>query len=200
MDKALSIHRFFPAALGVPNVRDRRTMTRFGTTLRALAATATAATVLAAATLLTPPADAAPTGDFDWPLHPRPRVVRAFDNPEHDWLPGHRGVDLGGVPDEAVLSAGAGVVVFAGTVAGKPVVSVDHPGGLRTTYEPVTARVAPGLRVGRGTVLGTLEPGHPGCITPVAACLHWGLRRDRDYLDPLGLVRVAPVRLEPVGG
>ncbi|RZL83869.1 MAG: M23 family metallopeptidase [Rhodococcus sp. (in: high G+C Gram-positive bacteria)] len=174
-------------------------MTKFWAILRALTATATASTLLVGAALLSPPADAAPTGDFDWPLHPRPRVVRPFDNPEHVWLPGHRGVDLGGVPDEAVLSAGAGVVVFAGTVAGKPVVSVDHPGGLRTTYEPVTARVTPGLRVGRGTVLGTLEAGHPGCISPVAACLHWGLRRDREYLDPLGLVRVAPVRLEPVG-
>ncbi|MFC0447331.1 M23 family metallopeptidase [Rhodococcus jostii] len=173
-------------------------MTKFGAILRALTATATASTLLAAAALLAPPADTAPTGDFDWPLHRRPRVVRPFDNPEHDWLPGHRGVDLGGVPDEAVLSAGAGVVVFAGTVAGKPVVSVDHPGGLRTTYEPVTARVTPGLRVGRGTVLGTLEAGHPGCISPVAACLRWGLRRDREYLDPLGLLRVAPVRLEPV--
>ncbi|PBC52579.1 peptidase [Rhodococcus sp. ACS1] len=173
-------------------------MTKFGAILRVLTATVTATTLLSAAVLLSPAAEAAPTGDFDWPLHPRPRVVRAFDNPEHDWLPGHRGVDLGGVPDEAVLSAGAGVVVFAGTVAGKPVVSVDHPGGLRTTYEPVTARVTAGLRVGRGTVLGTLEPGHPGCIAPVAACLHWGLRRDREYLDPLGLVRVAPVRLLPV--
>ncbi|MFZ2173945.1 MAG: M23 family metallopeptidase [Rhodococcus sp. (in: high G+C Gram-positive bacteria)] len=144
------------------------------------------------------PVSAAPDAMFDWPLHPRPRVVRAFDNPEHDWLPGHRGVDLGGVADQAVLSAGAGVVVFAGLVAGKPVVSVDHPGGLRTTYEPVTARVTTGVRVGRGTVLGTLEPGHPGCIAPVSACLHWGLRRDREYLDPLGLLPVVPVRLEPV--
>nr|WP_250764409.1 M23 family metallopeptidase [Rhodococcus sp. MSC1_016] len=175
-----------------------RAVTMIGATLRTLVSAVAVATMLCASLVAATPADAAPTAEFDWPLHPRPRVVRVFDNPEHDWLPGHRGVDLGGVPDQAVLSAGEGVVVFAGTVAGKPVVSVDHLGGLRTTYEPVTARVTAGLRVGRGTVLGTLEPGHPGCIAPVAACLHWGLRRDRVYLDPLGLVRVAPIRLKPV--
>ncbi|MFD4183711.1 M23 family metallopeptidase [Rhodococcus sp. NPDC058514] len=140
-----------------------------------------------------PPVAAAPDG-YSWPLRPRPGVARAFDPPEQDWLPGHRGVDLNGIPGQAVLAAGDGVVAFAGVVAGKPVVSVDHPGGLRTTYEPVRATVDVGGRVGRGTPLGALEPGHPGCAT----CLHWGLRRGREYLDPLGLVRGAPVRLKPL--
>ncbi|MEV0946279.1 M23 family metallopeptidase [Rhodococcus sp. NPDC049939] len=173
-------------------------MTKRQALTRALTAAVTAATALSGATLLSPPADAASTTAFGWPLHPRPTVVRAYDNPVQDWLPGHRGVDLGGTPDRAVLSAGPGVVAFAGTVAGKPVVSVDHPGGLRTTYEPVIARVSAGMRVGRGTVLGRLEPGHPSCMAAIAACLHWGLRRDREYLNPLALVRITPIRLEPV--
>ncbi|WP_155290410.1 M23 family metallopeptidase, partial [Rhodococcoides fascians] len=74
------------------------------------------------------PARADGTG-FTWPLAPRPHVLRAFDPPEHDWLPGHRGVDLAGVDGQNVLAAGEGTVVFAGTVAGKPVVSIDHPSG-----------------------------------------------------------------------
>ncbi|QCQ90639.1 murein hydrolase activator EnvC family protein [Rhodococcus sp. SGAir0479] len=134
---------------------------------------------------------------FDWPLRPRPRVVRAFDKPAQNWLSGHRGVDLGAVPGQSVLAAGAGTVAFAGTVAGKPVVSVDHPGGLRTTYEPVEATVTAGRVVARGTPLGTVAAGHPACAA--ATCLHWGLRRDRDYLDPLPLVRTAPIRLLPTG-
>lgn len=134
-------------------------------------------------------------GGFGWPLRPRPPVVRRFDIPPHDWLPGHRGVDLGGVARQPVLASGNGVVAFEGEVAGKPVVSVDHPGGLRTTYEPVRASVPVGHRVVRGEVLGALEPGHPGCST---ACLHWGLRRGREYLDPLGLIHFAPLRLKPV--
>lgn len=144
------------------------------------------------------PAQSGPTDRlFGWPLEPRPAVGRAFDPPERNWLPGHRGVDLTAAPGQTVRSAGDGIVVFAGTVAGKPVVSVDHPGGLRTTYEPVVAAVESGRRVGRGDPIGTVEAGHEGC--PSAACLHWGLRRDRDdYLDPLPLVERPVIRLHPV--
>ena len=145
---------------------------------------------------------AAPHGEFSWPLQPRPAVERQFDKPAQDWLPGHRGVDLAGAPGQAVLAAGDGIVVFAGTVAGKPVVSIDHPSGLRTTYEPVQAEVSVGMRVGRGTRIGALEPGHAGCVA--AACLHWGARREasghsrREYIDPLGLLHSTPLRLKPV--
>ncbi|GAB2708888.1 peptidoglycan DD-metalloendopeptidase family protein [Nocardia thraciensis] len=142
-----------------------------------------------------PDAGAAPAGRFDWPLQPRPPVLRRFDKPPQDWLPGHRGVDLGGAAGQVVLAAGDGVVVFAGEVADKPVVSLDHAGGLRTTYEPVLASVPLGRKVIRGDPIGTLEFGHAGCTTP---CLHWGARRARDYIDPLGLIRTTPLRLKPV--
>lgn len=132
------------------------------------------------------------------PLPGAPEVVRAFDPPPQPWLSGHRGVDLAGAAGEPVRSAGAGVVVFAGPLAGRGVVSVEHPGGLRTTYEPVTASVAVGDAVGPGTMLGQLAAGHPGC--PVAACLHWGLRRDSVYLNPLLLLRPVRVRLKPLAG
>lgn len=149
--------------------------------------------VVVTATLLAPPVHAAPA--FTWPLTPRPTVVTPFDLPEHNWLPGHRGVDLGGFDGQPVLAAGDGVVVFAGTVAGKPVVSVDHAGALRTTYEPVTALTSAGSRVRRGEPIGTLASGHPGCAGP---CLHWGLRRGRNYLEPTALVRTTPIRLKPL--
>ncbi len=147
------------------------------------------------------PAAAGPDKPFTWPLRPRPDVERAFDPPEQDWLPGHRGVDLAGTQGQTVYAAGPGVVVFAGEVAGKPVVSIRHEGDLRTTYEPVTAKVTVGRRVTRETAIGVLEGGHAGCAT---TCLHWGARREqsgrakREYLDPLGLLRLSPVRLKPV--
>ena len=84
--------------------------------------------------------------------------------------------------------------MFTGEVAGRPVVSIDHSGGLRTTYEPVRAEVTVGSRVARGARIGVLEAGHEGCAA--AACLHWGLRREastrsrREYLDPLALVHI----------
>jgi len=80
-------------------------------------------------------------------------------------------------------------------VAGRPVVSVDHAGGLRTTYEPVDPSVAAGQRVARGSPIGLLQIGHPGC--PVQACLHWGLRRGETYLAPMLLLRPPRVRLLP---
>jgi murein DD-endopeptidase MepM/ murein hydrolase activator NlpD len=148
-----------------------------------------------------PPApDPSPTAAAGWsaPLAGPPDVTRAFEPPAHAYGPGHRGADLAGAPGAPVLAAGDGVVVFAGMVAGRPVVSVDHAGGLRTTYEPVERLVAAGQRVARGSPLGTLAPGHAGC--PVAACLHWGLRRGETYLDPLSLLAAPRVRLLPLRG
>ncbi|WP_415974484.1 M23 family metallopeptidase [Rhodococcus sp. 077-4] len=150
---------------------------------------------LAAAVAASTSVASADPGRFDWPLQPKPRVVTPFDRPEHDWLPGHRGVDLAAEEGHAVLAVADGTVVFAGSVAGKPVVSVDHPGGLRSTYEPVAASVAAGTRVRRGSVLGSLASGHESCPS---TCLHWGIRRGREYLDPTALVRVSPIRLKPL--
>jgi murein DD-endopeptidase MepM/ murein hydrolase activator NlpD len=140
---------------------------------------------------------AAPSGTSLWsaPLGDPPQVTRPFDPPDSPYGPGHRGVDLAGSQGAVVVAAGAGVVVFAGMVAGRPVVSVDHPGGLRTTYEPVDPAVGAGTRVDRGSPLGVLVAGHAGC--PAAACLHWGLRRGETYLDPLGLLRPPRIRLLP---
>ena len=160
-----------------------------------------AALLLPAAALLSGggSADAAPAPGAGgaWTRPVDGAVTRSFDPPPDRYGAGHRGVDLAGAPGAPVRAAGDGVVVFAGMVAGRPVVSVDHVGGLRTTYEPVHRAVGAGQPVARGTRLGTLTGGHPGC--PVAACLHWGLRRGADYLDPLSLLRPPEVRLLPMG-
>jgi hypothetical protein len=139
---------------------------------------------------------------FGWPLPGFPTVVRAFHPPAFRYGPGHRGIDLAAVAGAPVLAAGTGMVVFAGTVAGRGVVSVDHPGGLRTTYEPVSPTVTAGDEVSRGERIGTVAPGHPGC--PVTACLHWGVLRgpqqDGQYLDPLRLLTPGRMRLLPIDG
>ncbi|MDA2949617.1 MAG: M23 family metallopeptidase [Actinomycetota bacterium] len=140
---------------------------------------------------------------LQWPLRPGiPVVTRIFDAPSPNWQRGHRGVDLAGVAGQPVYAAGPGTVVFAGSLAGRPVVSVAHPGGLRTSYEPVNPGVRPGEPVGATSPLGRLAAGHPGC--PVAACLHWGAMwgpaARADYVDPLGLLAATPVRLKPLTG
>ena len=122
-------------------------------------------------------------------------VVRGFDPPAQPWLPGHRGVDLAAVPGERVMAAGAGTVTFAGSIAGRGVVTVTHSGsGLRTTYEPVEPTVSAGDVVAAGAVLGRLQVDGSHCWS---SCLHWGLLRGSTYLDPLLLLRPPRIRLLP---
>jgi murein DD-endopeptidase MepM/ murein hydrolase activator NlpD len=109
-------------------------------------------------------------------------VHSGFAPPAFAWTSGHRGVDLVSKPDEAILAAANGTVVFAGSIAGKPVVSIDH-GSVRTTYEPVVSAVRVGERVVLGQVIGKL-----GALGHCRGCLHWGLREGRNYLDPLLLL------------
>lgn len=130
-----------------------------------------------------------------WPLQPQPEVVTGFDPPETPWGSGHRGVDLLGSPGRQVHAALSGVVAFAGPLAGRGVVVVDH-GATRTTYEPVVASVSVGERVGGGDPLGRLAT--PGSHCLPRTCLHWGWLRGEVYLDPLRLVGAGPVRLLPL--
>jgi len=157
------------------------------------------AVVLAPGPATAEPARPAPAAATTWslPLAGEPTVTRPFEPLPHPFAAGHRGVDLRGTPWSPVLAAGEGVVVFAGMVAGRPVISIDHPNGLRTTYEPVDPSVGAGQHVERGAPIGTLAAGHPDCSA--AACLHWGLRRGETYLDPLSLLRSLRVRLLPSG-
>ncbi|MDR1791802.1 MAG: peptidoglycan DD-metalloendopeptidase family protein [Propionibacteriaceae bacterium] len=120
-------------------------------------------------------------------------MVRGFDPPDQRWLAGHRGVDILGHPGDEIVAAAAGKVSYAGNVGGKPVVTVTH-GELRTTYEPVRAAVKVGQQVYAGELIGTLEAGHD---CPGGDCLHWGLKRGEEYLDPLSLLDGGQVRLLP---
>ncbi|MDL5155985.1 murein hydrolase activator EnvC family protein [Actinomycetospora termitidis] len=168
-------------------------------------------TVPAVARAEPPELPAIPVGAYGWPVAGLSAgapvaggVARRFLAPPTPYGRGHRGVDLAAAPGTPVVAAGPGTVVYAGLLAGRGVVSVQHAGGLRTTYEPVAASVVVGASVARGTVVGTLDPGHPGC--PASACLHWGLRwahppgaPREQYLDPLLLVGLGRTRLWPAG-
>lgn len=87
-------------------------------------------------------------------------------------------------------------MAFAGLVAGRGVIVVAHPGGLRTSYEPVSNAAVVGALVRRGERIGVVA-GVAGHCAP-ATCLHWGLRRGETYLDPLTLLRAVPPVLKPL--
>lgn len=151
------------------------------------------AILLAASPALNPPDAVAYVDPASGNAVPR-TVLRPFDQPAHKYGPGHRGVDLNVEIGDDVVAAEDGVVAFAGMVAGKPVVSIDHADGIRTTYEPVHAAVREGQAVNEGDFIGVLGhsvDGFPG--------LSWGARIGRDtYIDPLSLLGEPVIRLKPL--
>lgn len=118
--------------------------------------------------------------DFDRPL--RGPVLRHFEPPESPRGPGHRGIDLGASPGTLVRAAADGVVSFAGAVGGALFVSIEHPGGVRTTYSFLSAvLVRRGAAVGQGDPIARTGAGHPGAAEPH---LHFGMRAGDEYRDP----------------
>ena len=113
-----------------------------------------------------------------------------FRAPEHDYGPGNRGIEYDTDHGDVVRAAAAGTVVFAGPVAGNLHVTVDHGGGVVSSYSylaRISVRV--GASVQRGTVVGI-----------AAQRLHFGVRVDDEYVDPAGFigVRRVKVRLVPL--
>ncbi len=125
-------------------------------------------------------AAAAAASLWAWPVAASHPVVKPFLAPLTPYGTGHRGIDIGATAGIEVRAPDDGVVRFAGWVVDRPVLSIDHGGGLVSSFEPVTPSVAAGERVQRGQVVGVLEPGH--CAR---ACLHLGARLHGEYVSPL---------------
>ncbi|HTC70430.1 MAG TPA: M23 family metallopeptidase [Acidothermaceae bacterium] len=123
-------------------------------------------------------------------------VIRGFAPPAQLWAAGNRGVDLAAYAGEPVYAATPGVVLYAGELAGRGVISI-RDGTLRTTYEPVEPTVDPGAIVTQGEVIGYVSDVVDNCGPP-GSCLHWGALRSNVYVDPMALVRAPPIRLLPI--
>ena len=115
-------------------------------------------------------------------------VADPFRSPDDPYGPGNRGVEYDTVPGDPVRAAAAGTVVFAGPVAGTLHVTVDHGGGVVSSYsylERVSVRVhAP---VGQGQVVGL-----------AGDRLHFGVRVNGRYVDPARFMGVKRVRVRLV--
>jgi murein DD-endopeptidase MepM/ murein hydrolase activator NlpD len=104
-------------------------------------------------------------------------VIDPFRPPAGPYGPGNRGLEYATVAGAPAVAIGAGVVVFAGPVAGRGVVSVVHPDGLRSSLTGLVAiLVRPGQVVGPGTIVGT-----------TGTRLHLGVRSGDRYIDPAQL-------------
>ncbi|MEV8272558.1 M23 family metallopeptidase [Microbacterium sp. NPDC077184] len=127
------------------------------------------------------PAPAA--GSWTWPVSPA-ALVRPFEPPAHAYAPGHRGIDIGSTPGAPVHAPAAGMVVFAGHVVDRPVISIDHGDGVVSSMEPIDPTVEAGDVVDAGSRIGSVTPeghGAPGR-------LHLGIRVQGAYVDPLSLL------------
>jgi len=96
---------------------------------------------------------------------------------------GHWGIDIAVPLGTTVRAADGGTVSFSGTVAENKTVSIDHGGGLKTSYSFLDSQ-----SVGRGAWLATgWELGRSGEVhNPEAeiAALHFSVRINGGYVDP----------------
>jgi len=127
----------------------------------------------------------APAGvHWQWPVDPPHRVVRPFIAPASPYSSGHRGVDLAAAT-ASVYAPADGIVFFSGRVVDRGVLSIRHSSGMLSSFEPVSSDLVTGDPVRTGQNIGTLEGGH--CSTP---CLHLGVRRNGEYINPMALIAV----------
>lgn len=125
---------------------------------------------------------------WEWPLPAPFRLERPFVAPAHEYGPGHRGIDLLPLADAVVRAPAGGVVAFAGQVAGRGVLTIDHGDGLVSTFEPVDAAVEIGTAVARGDHIGRIAAGGHAA----GGRLHFGVRCQGDYINPLLLLDGVP--------
>ena len=167
--------------------------TRVGGVVRALTAFLTVAGALVAVAITpaaasavdvrgseTSSAAAGTAPGWSWPVSPPIVVVAPFRAPPTPYSAGHRGIDLAVEPGATITAAAAGTVSFAGAVAGRGVVAIDHGGGVVTAIEPVAATVGEGVAVSVGDVIGTVSSGGH-CSS---GCVHFGVRIDGEYVSP----------------
>ncbi|WP_237186890.1 M23 family metallopeptidase [Rothia nasimurium] len=135
-------------------------------------------------------------------------MVRGFEKPAARWAAGHRGVDLALEAGGHVLAPYEGKVVFAGTVVDRQVLTLEHPDGRRSSFEPVMNPLPVGSRVQAGDAIAQLDSEVQHCAP--SFCLHWGVRepapgsetarRGLDYTNPLLLLGLEdPSVLLPIG-
>ncbi len=169
----------------------------------AAAASASAGTAAGASAGTTAPRPLPTSLAWGWPLAGKPRLAHTFDPPNKPWLAGHRGVDLLAAQGAAVRAPTAGVVSFSGVVVNRSVLTITTADGLRLSFEPVRSPLRAGDAVNRGDELGTLAgPTHCDAGPPgQESCLHWGVRRGENYLNPLAFILdLRPSVLLPVTG
>lgn len=112
-------------------------------------------------------------------------VSDPFRPPATPYGPGNRGIEYATPPNTTVAAAADGVVRFAGVVATRQWVTIEHADGVRTTYGPLaTVGVHVSDTVQRGDPIGTS-----------AGALLFTARKGSAYIDPSSLFDGGPPRV-----
>ncbi|WP_217183788.1 murein hydrolase activator EnvC [Streptomyces sp. AC495_CC817] len=150
--------------------------------------------LIAGLLLFLPPSAAASSDDeptrprWSWVVDGPHDVTEGFRAPAHDFGPGHRGMDVAVPADGAVRAPADGVVAFRGTVVDRPLITLEHPGGYVSTFEPLDSSLSAGDRVAAGDVIGEVSAGGHA---PTGA-LHIGVRLEGEYINPMLLFGEVP--------
>ncbi|WP_136056564.1 M23 family metallopeptidase [Microbacterium sp. K24] len=115
-----------------------------------------------------------------WPVATSREILEPFRAPAHAFGAGHRGIDLA-APDGAVRAPADGIVAFRGVVVDRPLLTIEHAGGLVTTFEPLASTLQPGDTVSAGDQVGVVATGGHS----PAGVLHLGVRLDGEYINPM---------------
>jgi len=127
-----------------------------------------------------------------WPVDAPHRVIREFMAPATEYGPGHRGIDIAADTGAQVRAPAAGRVLFSGSVAGRGVLTIEHPNDVVSTIEPIEASVSVGDVVSSGDVVGVVAP--PDVVwdaSHVCSCVHLGARYRGSYVSPRTLLEQA---------
>ena len=127
-----------------------------------------------------------------WPVDAPHSVVREFIASESAYGRGHRGIDIAAVAGSAVRAPASGRVLFSGEVAGRGVLTIEHPNDVVSTIEPIDSSVTVGDVVSAGDVVGIVAP--PEVVwgaSHVCSCVHIGARYRGEYVSPRTLLEQA---------
>jgi murein DD-endopeptidase MepM/ murein hydrolase activator NlpD len=123
------------------------------------------------------------------PLKFDPRITSGFSrarrHPVLDYVRAHNGVDYAAPPGAPVAAVASGVVTFAGwTTGGGRTVKIRHASGYESEYlhlSSIAGGARTGARVAQGALVGRV--GATGLVT--GPHLHYGLKRNGAYLNPV---------------
>ncbi|MFJ4997186.1 murein hydrolase activator EnvC family protein [Microbacterium sp. NPDC088619] len=123
-----------------------------------------------------------------WPID-APRVVASpYRAPAHEYGAGHRGIDIATAQGTIVRAPADGMIAFRGTVVDRPLITIEHPGGYVSTFEPLSSTLTPGDTVSAGEAVGTVAAGGH----TVVGAMHLGVRLDGAYINPMLLFGPVP--------